>query len=52
MKSQWDMKKGLNRRIEAYDRLANLMGEKYVGECILLNEWDEEEDKADGIWSK
>ena len=43
---------GLNRRIEAYDRLANLMGEKYVGECILLNEWDEEEDKADGIWLK
>lgn len=43
---------GLNRRIEAYDRLASLMGEKYVGECILLNEWDEEEDKADGIWSK
>lgn len=28
---------GLNRRIEAYDRLANLMGEKYVGECILLS---------------
>ena len=43
---------GLNKRLAAYDKLANLMGEYYVGECILLNEWDVEEDKADGIWSK
>ena len=43
---------GLNKRLAAYDKLANLMGEYYVGQCILLNEWDEEEDKADGIWSK
>lgn len=43
---------GLNRRYDAYDKLAALMGDDYVTECVLNNEWDEEEDKADGIWSK
>ena len=43
---------GLNKRHDAYEKLAQLMGDDYTAECVLNNEWDETEDEADGVWLK